>query len=51
MSKLGIVGAVQMGNGIAHVSALAGYEVLLFDIAEAPLEKALATRWNRPPCA
>lgn len=42
MKKIGIIGAGQMGGGIAHVAALAGYEVLLFDIAQDQLEKALA---------
>ena len=40
---VGIVGAGQMGNGIAHVVALAGYDVLLNDISEESLAKALAT--------
>lgn len=40
---VGIVGAGQMGNGIAHVFALAGYDVLLNDISAEGLEKALAT--------
>ena len=40
---VGIVGAGQMGNGIAHVFALAGYDVLLTDISEDSLQKALAT--------
>ena len=40
---VGIVGAGQMGNGIAHVFALAGYDVLLNDISEESLKKALAT--------
>ncbi len=40
---VGIVGAGQMGNGIAHVFALAGYHVLLNDISEEGLTKALAT--------
>lgn len=39
---VGIVGAGQMGNGIAHVFALAGYDVLLTDIAQDSLEKAVA---------
>ncbi len=39
---VGIVGAGQMGNGIAHVFALAGYDVLLTDISEDSLKKALA---------
>ncbi|MBU9697195.1 3-hydroxybutyryl-CoA dehydrogenase [Rhodobacteraceae bacterium HSP-20] len=40
---VGIVGAGQMGNGIAHVFALAGYDVLLNDISQTSLDKALAT--------
>ncbi len=39
---VGIVGAGQMGNGIAHVFALAGYDVLLNDIAQDSLDKAVA---------
>ncbi len=31
VQKIGVIGAGQMGNGIAHVSALAGYPVLLKD--------------------
>ena len=41
--SVGIVGAGQMGNGIAHVFALAGYDVLLNDIAQESLDRALAT--------
>lgn len=41
--SVGVVGAGQMGNGIAHVFALAGYDVLLNDISQASLDKALAT--------
>ncbi|MGB3251379.1 MAG: 3-hydroxyacyl-CoA dehydrogenase NAD-binding domain-containing protein, partial [Tabrizicola sp.] len=41
--QVGIVGAGQMGNGIAHVFALAGYDVLLTDISAEGLEKALVT--------
>ncbi len=41
--KVGIIGAGQMGSGIAHVCALAGYDVLLYDISPESLEKALAT--------
>ncbi len=41
--RVGVVGAGQMGNGIAHVFALAGYEVVLHDIAEQSLASALAT--------
>ncbi|WP_395543809.1 3-hydroxyacyl-CoA dehydrogenase NAD-binding domain-containing protein, partial [Neotabrizicola sp. sgz301269] len=39
--QVGIVGAGQMGNGIAHVFALAGYDVLLNDINPESLDKAL----------
>jgi 3-hydroxybutyryl-CoA dehydrogenase len=39
---VGIIGAGQMGAGIAHVFALAGYDVILNDIAPAQIEKALA---------
>jgi 3-hydroxybutyryl-CoA dehydrogenase len=40
---VGVVGAGQMGNGIAHVSALAGLSVVMSDISEAALQKGLAT--------
>ncbi len=40
---VGVVGAGQMGNGIAHVFSLAGYDVILADISEDSLKKALAT--------
>jgi 3-hydroxybutyryl-CoA dehydrogenase len=40
---VGIVGAGQMGNGIAHVFALSGYEVLLNDISDDGLKRAIAT--------
>ena len=43
VETVGVIGAGQMGNGIAHVLALAGYEVLLNDIDEAALDRALAT--------
>ncbi len=42
IQSVGIVGAGQMGNGIAHVFALAGYDVLLNDISDESLSKALA---------
>ena len=38
---VGIVGAGQMGKGIAHAFALAGYDVLLNDISPAELDKGL----------
>ena len=40
IKRVGIIGAGQMGNGIAHVFALAGYEVLLNDISKETLEAA-----------
>jgi len=41
--SVGVIGAGQMGNGIAHVSALAGLPVVLTDISTAALEKAMQT--------
>jgi 3-hydroxybutyryl-CoA dehydrogenase len=41
--KLGVIGAGQMGNGIAHVCALAGISVVLHDVAAPRLKDALAT--------
>ncbi|RGP38303.1 3-hydroxybutyryl-CoA dehydrogenase [Pseudotabrizicola alkalilacus] len=41
--SVGVVGAGQMGNGIAHVFALAGYDVILTDVNEAALSNAVAT--------
>ena len=38
---VGVVGAGQMGNGIAHVFALSGYDVLLNDVAPESLDRAL----------
>ncbi|MCE5973373.1 3-hydroxybutyryl-CoA dehydrogenase [Sinirhodobacter sp. WL0062] len=43
IQSVGIVGAGQMGNGIAHVFAQSGYEVLLNDIAQEGLDRAIAT--------
>jgi len=43
IETIGVIGAGQMGSGIAHVSALAGYKVLIYDIAEPSIEKAIAT--------
>ncbi|SFE45979.1 3-hydroxybutyryl-CoA dehydrogenase [Roseivivax sediminis] len=40
---VGVVGAGQMGNGIAHVMAVAGYDVLLNDVSEDALERAVET--------
>ncbi|MCW5751597.1 MAG: NAD(P)-binding domain-containing protein, partial [Alphaproteobacteria bacterium] len=41
--KIGVIGAGQMGNGIAHVCALAGYSVVLIDISQDQLKKAQET--------
>jgi 3-hydroxybutyryl-CoA dehydrogenase len=46
IKTIGIVGAGQMGNGIAHVMALAGYDVLLNDISEDALTGAMTTMTN-----
>jgi len=43
VSVIGVIGAGQMGGGIAHVAALAGYRVRLQDISEPALAKARAT--------
>jgi 3-hydroxybutyryl-CoA dehydrogenase len=43
ISQVGIIGAGQMGNGIAHVCALAGLPVTLVDVKADALAKALAT--------
>ncbi|MDO5658131.1 MAG: 3-hydroxybutyryl-CoA dehydrogenase [Paracoccus sp. (in: a-proteobacteria)] len=42
IQTVGIVGAGQMGNGIAHVFALAGYDVLMNDISQDALTKAVS---------
>ena len=43
INEIGVIGAGQMGNGIAHVLALAGYEVILNDIRQEALDGALAS--------
>ncbi len=43
IEKIGVIGAGQMGNGIAHVAAVAGYDVLLHDAAPDRIKSALAT--------
>ncbi|MFN3147722.1 MAG: 3-hydroxybutyryl-CoA dehydrogenase [Paracoccaceae bacterium] len=42
IQTVGVVGAGQMGNGIAHVLALAGYDVLLTDISQDALDAAVS---------
>jgi len=41
--KVGVIGSGQMGNGIAHVAALAGFDVVINDISADRLKSALAT--------
>jgi 3-hydroxybutyryl-CoA dehydrogenase len=43
IKTIGVIGAGQMGNGIAHVAALAGYDVLLNDLSPERLVEARAT--------
>ena len=42
INRIGIIGAGQMGNGIAHVMALADYEVILTDVSKEHLNSATA---------
>lgn len=46
LHTIGVIGAGTMGNGIAQVCALAGFDVTLIDIAEAALHKAVVTVSN-----
>jgi len=43
IKTVGVIGAGQMGNGIAHVCALAGLEVRLNDLSEEKIRQGLAT--------
>lgn len=43
LQYIGVIGAGTMGNGIAQVCALAGFNVTLLDISESALQKAIAT--------
>ena len=43
IKKIGVIGTGQMGSGIAHVCALAGYDVLLNDVSGDRVKAALAT--------
>src|SRR5664279_4491590 len=43
IQKIGVIGAGQMGNGIAHVFAQAGFGVLMQDVTEDYARKGLAT--------
>lgn len=43
IKNVSVIGAGQMGNGIAHVFAQAGFKVTLIDVSAVQLEKAIAT--------
>ena len=43
IKTVGVIGAGQMGCGIAHVSAMAGYKVQIYDLAADRIEAGLAT--------
>src|SRR5438093_302698 len=43
IQRVGVIGAGTMGNGIAHVFARGGYDVVLCDIEQRFLDRALAT--------
>ena len=43
IERIGVIGAGQMGNGIAHVCALAGYDVIMEDVNQDALRKARST--------
>ena len=40
---IGVIGAGQMGNGIAHVCALAGFDVVLNDVSAERLDAGIKT--------
>ena len=43
IKKFGVVGAGTMGNGIAHVAALSGYQVIMKDVTDEILQQAMKT--------
>ena len=43
IQRIGVIGAGQMGNGIAQVAACAGYDVVMVDIKDEYVEKGLGT--------
>lgn len=43
IKSVGVIGAGQMGSGIAHVSALSGHDVYLYDVSGDRIEEGLAT--------
>ena len=46
--RIGVVGAGTMGNGIAHVFARAGFEVTLFEVAQAALDRGARDDSHEP---
>jgi 3-hydroxybutyryl-CoA dehydrogenase len=42
ISRVGVIGAGAMGNGIAQVAAMAGYTVVMYDVDRGQLEKAVS---------
>jgi 3-hydroxybutyryl-CoA dehydrogenase len=42
MDRVAVIGAGQMGNGIAHVFAASGFDVVMIDIAQSALDKGMA---------
>src|SRR5271163_4069410 len=43
IKKVGVIGSGQMGNGIAHVAAVAGFDVVLNDVSADRLKSGMAT--------
>lgn len=43
IQQIAVIGAGTMGNGIAQVCAIAGFQVLLIDVSDAALERGVAT--------
>jgi 3-hydroxybutyryl-CoA dehydrogenase len=43
IKKVGVIGSGQMGNGIAHVAAVAGFDVVLNDVSAERLKSGMAT--------
>jgi 3-hydroxybutyryl-CoA dehydrogenase len=41
IKSVGVIGAGQMGSGIAHVAAVAGYDVLLHDVSADRIEAGI----------
>src|SRR4029078_5202461 len=42
IKKVGVIGSGQMGNGIAHVAALAGFDVVINDVSSDRLKSGVA---------